>query len=371
MAAPLVAPGFRFYPRDEELLSYLRRKVSGRKIEPDIIPEIGLYDCEPWDLPDKSPLSNGDSQWYFFTLLKRRYHTGSRINRATKAGYWKASGRGRKIASQLGVKRTLVFYTGRTPQGEQTDWVMHEYSLDGAAGLQDTFVLCRIFKKKGTEHKNGEQNDAQIENNIEPTPSHAYVQGCPDAALNVPITLIGSPQTPHSSQNLAAQTLYELEHSRGERGTVQFDAVNGVGTNPRRFNTNTATNEEEMKYMAEVFENVKDTEETGHFDNRQNSASMDTAPLDHSAHPEHHNCSKCDKTAEELISFKKGFEKMTEELINLKADVAKMVDLFQSNSTMQENVTALLRMLQKMEFKKHGDDKGASSSNHMQLIEFL
>lgn len=45
-------PGFRFHPTDEELVVYyLKRKINGLKIELEIIPEVDLYKCEPWDLP--------------------------------------------------------------------------------------------------------------------------------------------------------------------------------------------------------------------------------------------------------------------------------------------------------------------------------
>lgn len=45
-------PGFRFHPTDEELVAYyLKRKINGLKIELEIIPEVDLYKCEPWDLP--------------------------------------------------------------------------------------------------------------------------------------------------------------------------------------------------------------------------------------------------------------------------------------------------------------------------------
>lgn len=44
-------PGFRFHPTDEELVNYyLKRKISGLEIELDIIPEVDLYKCEPWEL---------------------------------------------------------------------------------------------------------------------------------------------------------------------------------------------------------------------------------------------------------------------------------------------------------------------------------
>ena len=54
MAATSLPPGFRFHPTDEELVGYyLKRKVHSWKIELDIIPEVDVYKCEPWDLAGK------------------------------------------------------------------------------------------------------------------------------------------------------------------------------------------------------------------------------------------------------------------------------------------------------------------------------
>jgi hypothetical protein len=51
MAPADLPPGFRFHPTDEELVNYyLKRKVHGLSIELDIIPEVDLYKCEPWEL---------------------------------------------------------------------------------------------------------------------------------------------------------------------------------------------------------------------------------------------------------------------------------------------------------------------------------
>ncbi|CAM6009622.1 unnamed protein product [Sphagnum balticum] len=161
-----VPPGFRFHPTDEELVAYyLKRKVSGRSLESGVIAVVDLYKCEPWDLPDKSCIGGNDQEWYFFSPRDRKYPNGSRTNRATEAGYWKATGKDRVVRTgsrNIGMKKTLVFYRGRAPSGERTDWVMHEYRIEeeevpGFQGLQDAYVLARVFKKSGPGPKNGEQ----------------------------------------------------------------------------------------------------------------------------------------------------------------------------------------------------------------------
>ncbi|OVA01090.1 NAC domain [Macleaya cordata] len=154
-------PGFRFHPTDEELITfYLASKVFNGNFCGVEIAEVDLNRCEPWELPDAAKM--GEREWYFFSLRDRKYPTGLRTNRATEAGYWKATGKDREVYSAsngalLGMKKTLVFYKGRAPRGEKTKWVMHEYRLDGDFSYRhaskEEWVICRIVHKTEGEKK--------------------------------------------------------------------------------------------------------------------------------------------------------------------------------------------------------------------------
>ncbi|KVH98807.1 No apical meristem (NAM) protein [Cynara cardunculus var. scolymus] len=132
-----VPPGFRFHPTEEELVGYyLKRKVESLRIDLD-------------------------------------YPTGTRTNRATAAGFWKATGRDKAVLSKdriIGMRKTLVFYKGRAPNGLKSDWIMHEYRLQSSQhapiqasshpihrfirrNAEEGWVVCRAFKKPSPVQK--------------------------------------------------------------------------------------------------------------------------------------------------------------------------------------------------------------------------
>ncbi|KAL5811927.1 hypothetical protein ACOSQ3_026877 [Xanthoceras sorbifolium] len=207
MSPVSLPPGFRFHPTDEELVAYyLKRKINRRKIELEIIPEIDLYKCEPWDLPGKSLLPSKDLEWYFFSPRDRKYPNGSRTNRATKAGYWKATGKDRKVNSQtraVGMKKTLVYYRGRAPHGIRTHWVMHEYRLDERecetdTGMQDAYALCRVFKKSATVPKIEEHFTTTTTTS---TSNHQYTSEISSSNNNYNVEMYSSENLESSSYN--------------------------------------------------------------------------------------------------------------------------------------------------------------------------
>lgn len=226
----LLPPGFRFHPTDEELVTYyLKRKISGRKIDYDVIAEVDLYKFEPWDLPAISCLQTRDLEWYFFSPRDRKYPNGSRTNRATGAGYWKTTGKDRSVSSgsrSVGTKKTLVYYQGRTPRGERTNWVMHEYRLDDSECVRiraskNEFVLCRIFKKSGPGPKNGEQYGAPVEDEEwEPLPI-AEGDGTASIMNKAPGEAKECGETVVKTDNVPMNLIVAWGDDGGERGCME------------------------------------------------------------------------------------------------------------------------------------------------------
>ncbi|PIN10774.1 hypothetical protein CDL12_16632 [Handroanthus impetiginosus] len=167
-----VPPGFRFHPTDEELVDYyLRRKITSRRIDLDVIKDVDLYKIEPWDLQELCRIGTEEqNEWYFFSHKDKKYPTGTRTNRATAAGFWKATGRDKAIYSKhdlIGMRKTLVFYKGRAPNGQKSDWIMHEYRLETdengtPQASEEGWVVCRVFKKRIATMRRLSEHDSPI-----------------------------------------------------------------------------------------------------------------------------------------------------------------------------------------------------------------
>lgn len=165
----LLAPGFRFYPTEEELLTfYLRHRLAGTKpVVEHLIPVMDIYGYHPSELQAMAGAANvcDTEQWFFFCPRAERELHGGRPARTTPSGYWKATGSPSYVYSSspnnrvIGEKRTMVFYQGRAPTGNRTRWKMNEYKAVAddappAPGapvmLRNDFSVCRVYISTGT-----------------------------------------------------------------------------------------------------------------------------------------------------------------------------------------------------------------------------
>ncbi|XVE59986.1 hypothetical protein DITRI_Ditri05aG0090400 [Diplodiscus trichospermus] len=171
-------PGFRFCPLDEELiLHYLKKKVMNETLPQNRITEVNLYRHNPEKLAEQFK-QYGEKEWYFFTPRDKKYRNGTRPNRAAGDGYWKATGADKEVKCNgqvVGYRKALVFYRGKPPKGDKTNWIMHEYRVNDPPPCKriyndmrlDDWVLCRIYKKVDksvrTQHKD-EDSSPSIHN---------------------------------------------------------------------------------------------------------------------------------------------------------------------------------------------------------------
>ncbi|KAK8683332.1 hypothetical protein V6N13_039396 [Hibiscus sabdariffa] len=247
--ASTMFPGFRFSPTDVELISfYLKKKLHGYDKCVEVIPEIEICRYEPWDLPAKSIIKS-DNEWFFFCSRGRKYPNGSQSRRATEQGYWKATGKERNVKSGsnvIGTKRTLVFHTGRAPKGERTEWIMHEYCMNGKS--QDSLVVCRL-------KKNGE---FRLNNNSNPSPrNHRELSILHDCNL---ATSDGGTDLTGLSEGDKAVEFYSKKatSSNDSHSIEQIDSaseseqkhLNDVG--PTESSTHKKDSDDEEDYFAEI-----------------------------------------------------------------------------------------------------------------------
>ncbi|KAL3752948.1 hypothetical protein ACJRO7_000359 [Eucalyptus globulus] len=202
-------PGFRFHATDEELLiHYLKPKILGRPGEryDDMIPEIDICEFEPWQLPAMFCHRFNSKELFFFCRVKRKYSNSKRSDRTTEAGYWKVTGKERTIMSEdtdepIGIKKTLVFYTGRVPKGQRTNWVSHEYQLNPKClGHNEydmlPYVACRIKNKKEKKLMMGHA----------PTVSPEVYSSSPHAPAVSPEVYSSSPHAPTVSPEVCSSS---------------------------------------------------------------------------------------------------------------------------------------------------------------------
>ncbi|KAJ4840306.1 hypothetical protein Tsubulata_022052 [Turnera subulata] len=197
-------PGYRFCPFDDELIEhYLKKKVNNEALPKNRIVDVELYKSNPDKLAEEFR-DCGENEWYFFTPRDRKYKNGTRPNRAAGNGYWKATGADKNILGKggivVGARKTLVFYIGKAPKGDKTDWIMHEFRVkDDRIPINqrtdivrrainqnpdnmrlDDWVLCKIYKKSDRPSTRGRhRSEEYLSSPEESNPPHEVEMHAP------------------------------------------------------------------------------------------------------------------------------------------------------------------------------------------------
>ncbi|CAH8322093.1 unnamed protein product [Eruca vesicaria subsp. sativa] len=159
------APYFGFNPSDEELISYLKRKVQGRPLVLNAIEEVDVYKQEDLShLLEQSRLKSKDQEGFFFTTLEKYVdNDGHR--------YWHQRGQDKEVKRRgdgevIGKIKRLVF---NTPNNQPTNWVIYEYHLvdnDGHGYKTDSYVLCKLSHNSRNISEKLQQESHSRSNNL-------------------------------------------------------------------------------------------------------------------------------------------------------------------------------------------------------------
>ncbi|KAJ1268591.1 hypothetical protein BS78_07G146800 [Paspalum vaginatum] len=283
----ILMPGFRFHPTDEELVSfYLKRKIQQKPISIELIRQLDIYKYDPWDLPKLA--STGEKEWYFYCPRDRKYRNSVRPNRVTAAGFWKATGTDRPIYSSegtkcIGLKKSLVFYKGRAARGMKTDWMMHEFRLpsltdpslpkrpiDKTIPLNDSWTICRIFKKtssmaqRALSHTWGPPLPGAIEADM-----FSALQSVQSSEFALESSLQAAPPAP-SSQFTGRHGFHGQQQQKGNNPSLD-------GSSCKLINFNSSTSVEPHNFPV-----------TFPFEAQAPQKAAVAAPIFFSAQPDHH-----------------------------------------------------------------------------------
>ncbi|KAL8172354.1 hypothetical protein V2J09_024158 [Rumex salicifolius] len=132
-------PGFRFHPTDEEIISdYLFLKSQNIDFISVAIGEADLRKLEPWELPCGGSFNGGGGMVLF-------------LSEGKKVSNWTENKQRNKLWILEGYRKRQRDLP-RAPKGVKSNWVMHEYRLDGIYSQSD-WVISRVFHKNQSGKK--------------------------------------------------------------------------------------------------------------------------------------------------------------------------------------------------------------------------
>ncbi|XP_056165591.1 NAC domain-containing protein 1-like [Syzygium oleosum] len=163
-----------FPPTDEELiLYYLKPEVMCDPFPlSGFFADVDLYKFDPRKLiENRKGAGKDEEEWYFFNPRDRKYPNGSRPNRCTPGGVWKAARKDSIVLMKnetIGYKRSLAFLRGTSEKrSDVTALNMHEYRLEEDEKRSHTSTDKRkgvknerVYTPKHAKHsKNGQKSD--------------------------------------------------------------------------------------------------------------------------------------------------------------------------------------------------------------------
>ncbi|XVF59977.1 hypothetical protein PTKIN_Ptkin08bG0005600 [Pterospermum kingtungense] len=162
--------GYRFHPTDEELVvHYLKRKALSLPLPASVIPELDVFQTDPWSLP-------GDlkENRYFFSKRYGNDSNNKRKRLAAGSGYWKPIGKEKPILASgsnqvvVGMRKALIFCEKNRSNEANTRWLLHQYRLVGSLPpptldstlmfnreLLGDWLVFRMFQRKRKAKKHG------------------------------------------------------------------------------------------------------------------------------------------------------------------------------------------------------------------------
>ncbi|GMI73681.1 hypothetical protein HRI_001037400 [Hibiscus trionum] len=202
--------GFRFLPPDEQIISFfLKNKMIGDHTSTRNIREVDLLKHEPWQLPALSLVQSTYQEWLFFYKLNKI--SEKKTDRLTNHGFWKSTGADRQVSyggRVIGTKKTLVFHKGRTPCGEKTDWVMHEYRANPSFlphNADNSYVVGYL------RNTAAEKTENSISNVDQPS-AHFVASSSPKDAVGVtPMEVSRQPQSESMDYAMALQMQMQMQ----------------------------------------------------------------------------------------------------------------------------------------------------------------
>ncbi|KAK7289965.1 hypothetical protein RIF29_04036 [Crotalaria pallida] len=152
----LAPAGFRFSPKDEDLVNlYLKKKAFGEQVPHNVIQDMDVFQNNPSFLPGGGKLFLDVK--FGFNKTRRPVLVNMHEQIAAGLGYWRTEERTEKIIvygndKLIGIKNTFVFWEGNGTLQTKTKWVMHEFRLVNHTTLTmlkvSDWAVYRVFEDK-------------------------------------------------------------------------------------------------------------------------------------------------------------------------------------------------------------------------------